>query len=183
MLSQSAFAVAVGVSLRSVQNWEAGLFVPQGRIFRKICEVLGRTPAYFFPPEPGEIREAAPPYTATFSLDALPLERLKTVAHDLTERLQECSGPDYDKVFASLDQVLAELRRRQTAVNSSPAAPDIPDTSATAHPKAAPAMVLDKPRKGSKQLRLIRAPRAGAPPAAEPADGSSPPPSKKSPPP
>lgn len=45
-LTQEELAESVGVSLRTVQNWEKGTYEPQGKNLRSLSEVLGQTIPY-----------------------------------------------------------------------------------------------------------------------------------------
>ena len=45
LLTQRELAEAVGVRLQTVQTWEAGTRYPRPAQLRKLCEVLGVTPA------------------------------------------------------------------------------------------------------------------------------------------
>ena len=45
LLTQKELAKAVGVEYQAVQRWEAGVRYPRPAQQRKLCEVLGVTPA------------------------------------------------------------------------------------------------------------------------------------------
>lgn len=67
-LAQAELADAIEVSLRTIQNWEAGIFEPQGKNLRNLCEVLGVSINYLFGQNESkahEITETDVPYSGS----------------------------------------------------------------------------------------------------------------------
>jgi transcriptional regulator with XRE-family HTH domain len=88
-LTQTELADKVGVSLRSVQHWESGEFVPRGQQLRNLAANIGVTVSYLLgdEPPPEQVQEAME------SFGAGPEQELRRKCHGHLERvLDECQG-------------------------------------------------------------------------------------------
>jgi len=89
--SQTDLSQKLGVSLRSVQNWESGDFLPQGKTLRKLSATLeSPIPFLLGEDQPGPLSESA----ATYSESSI-----RTKCHQyLNQVLDEC-GTDEGKLW------------------------------------------------------------------------------------
>jgi transcriptional regulator with XRE-family HTH domain len=89
--SQTELSHQLGFSLRSVQNWESGDFLPQGKTLRKLSETLERSiPFLLGEDQPGTLSE----FAATYSESSV-----RTKCHQyLNQMLDEC-GTDEGKLW------------------------------------------------------------------------------------
>jgi transcriptional regulator with XRE-family HTH domain len=102
-LTQQELAERLAVSLRTVQNWEAGLFEPQGKNLRSLSEVLQVGIPYLMGDEQAvaerpdlELKESSPEYG----------DPVRAARWWLDQVLEHCRGSQYD-----LGRVLLKLMR------------------------------------------------------------------------
>jgi transcriptional regulator with XRE-family HTH domain len=106
--NQAEFARSVGVSLRTIQNWEAGATEPTGRNRRLLISYIGEEP-------PGT------PMSTAAELAALrdAITRLEQAFRDLAEARED----RYDALVAGQGDLVAAVERAVREFQAAPSAP------------------------------------------------------------